>query len=292
MKAIFRSEQRSVQMSILLLVVTSIGVHGQTGDLVLQTFDRDICGWNSYSSPAVTLAFDPTQDNTGNGGGSCHVLIAWSQPGVYAISGSYEDCCFCFNSIRLVLTNFTSVDFDLKWDPAYPVSPDEFNSNPALGSPGVSIDAEGTNNVLLISPTVCYSNLYIPESAIGGWVHIHAPINPSSSYSTNASTGIALVGTIPSGGSGQAAFWLDNIELNGRQSPKIVQGACRHSGDSFTLQWTATYGDTCTVLKSTDLVHWTTLATGYPEGGMTNGAASLIDTGATNPCSFYRVRDP
>jgi hypothetical protein len=64
------------------------------------------------------------------------------------------------------------------------------------------------------------------------------------------------------------------------------------SGNNFTVQWTANPGCTCTVLKSVDFLHWSTVVTGYPTGGLTTSTVSYTDTVATNSQCFYRIRTP
>jgi hypothetical protein len=241
----------------------------------------------------VTLTYDPSQDDTGNGGGSCHVSFDLSQDGLFIVDATYESCCFCDSEVLLTLTNFASLDFDVKWDNTSTITPEQFNSNPGLGSPGIAIGAmSGSNLVYYGYPTICYSNLYIPSSATSGWVHVSMPINPASAYSTNTSLGIYLFESFPASGSGTAAFWLDNVQLVGLKPPQLISAMSHLNGNNFTLEWTANPGSTCTVLKSADLVHWSTLVTGYPTGGTTNGTASYTDSVATNSQSFYLIRIP
>lgn len=288
MKMAFLLSRRSAGALLALLISIALTGRAQTPDWLLQNFDGNICGWNSFNPTPVTLVFDPTQDNTGDGGGSCHVKIDWTQSGFYSISGSYEDCCACASELLLMLSNYASLDFDLKWDTSATVTPAQFNSNSGSGSAGLSI----TTGYLFVTPTVCYSNVFIPDSATNGWVHICAPINPTSTYATNHSTGIDFVGVIPAGGQGTAAFWLDNVKLTGRKPPLMTPAMCRRSGSNFTMQWTANPGDVCTVLKSTDLIHWSALTNGYPAGGLTGNTAAFTDTAATNLQSYYRIQDP
>ena len=72
MKTGFRHRRLSFALGVVLFWVGAAGVVcAQTEEFVMQTFDDGICAWNSF--PPVSLAFDPTQDDTGDGGGSCHV---------------------------------------------------------------------------------------------------------------------------------------------------------------------------------------------------------------------------
>ena len=266
MKAAFSPRRFSFVLGVMLLAGAARPVFAQTPDYVLQTFDYGICGWSSISPAA--LAFDPTQDDTGNGGGSCHVSFPISEDGVFIINASYVSCCNCELELLLVLTNYASVDFDVKWDNTSTIIPDQFNSNS-----GLVIEA--------MNGSVCYNNVYIPNSATSGWAHVSTPINPAS-HSSGSSIGISLVKTFAASGSGTAAFWLDDVKLVGLKPPRFVPAMSHRSGNKFTLQWTANPGSTCTVHKSTDLVHWSTLVTGYPAGGLTTGTASYTDAIATN----------
>jgi hypothetical protein len=263
----------------------------QSTGWVLQTFDSNICGWDSF--PGVTLAFDPTQDDTGNGGGSCHVRFDLSQNGVFAVNGSFESCCFCELEQHLAFNNYASVDFDVKWDNSTStVTPDQFNSNSGSGSPGLTVGAINPGFGYLGYPTICYSNVCIPGSVTSGWVHVSAPINPTSTASTNGGTGIYLFESFPASSSGTAAFWLDNVKLTGLKPPQFLPAALCLASNAFTLQWTANPGSTCTLLKSADLVNWSRLVTGYPPGGITTGTASYTDPNATNRQSFYIITTP
>jgi hypothetical protein len=294
MKAAFFPTRFSSAFCVVLLAGAVQTACAQTSDFVLQTFDSGICGWSTIFNSPVTLAFDPTQDDTGNGGGSCHVSFNLSQDGIFVVNASFESCCFCDSEVLLVLTNFASVDFDVKWDNTSTFTPAQFNSNPSMGSPGIAIGAMNGNNGYSYNggPTICYSNVYIPSSATSGWVHVSEAINPASSYSTIANLGLYLFESFPASGSGTAAFWLDNVKLKGLKPPQFIPAMSSLNSNHFTLQWTANPGCTCTVLKSTDLVHWSTLVTGYPAGGLTTGTISYTDTVATASHSFYLITTP
>ena len=245
---------------------------------VLQNFDGDICGL--FSTAPVTLTYDPTQDNTGDGGGSCHVSAPLAAGGFFDINVSYINCCNCDLQILLYLSNYASVNFDLKWDNTATVSPAQFNTG-----------FDGAPGGLVISG--CSSPVLIPDAATNGWVHITALVDPTSTYATNRSTGITLTSTFSAAGlpPGKLAFWIDNIQL-GVLPPQMIPVTTTYGSNRFTVQWRAPAGDTCTVFKSTDLRVWTALVTGYPLGGLTNGLGSYTDINATNPRSFYRVSVP
>src|SRR5579862_5354250 len=94
----------SSMLGVMLLASAAHPICAQTPDWVLQTFDSHICGWNSPSP--VTLTFDPTQDHTGNGGGSCRVSFDLSQGQPFNLTANFENCCACLIVIHLPLTNF------------------------------------------------------------------------------------------------------------------------------------------------------------------------------------------
>jgi hypothetical protein len=115
------------------------------------------------------------------------------------------------------------------------------------------------------------------------------PLPHTLSTSTSA---FYLFESFAASGSGTAAFWLDNVKLTGLKPPQFIPAMSCPSSNHFTLQWTANPDCTCTVLKSTDLVHWSTLVTGYLAGDLTTGTISYIDTVATTSHSFYRITTP
>ena len=97
------------------------------GDWLLQTFDSNICGWLGLSG--ATLTFDPSQDNTGNGGGSCRVSTDFSKSGLFMVSALNIDCCFCDSDAILQTSNYVSLDFDVKWDNSSTVPLSYFNKH-------------------------------------------------------------------------------------------------------------------------------------------------------------------
>ena len=265
---------------LLFLAGTCPNAVAQMPGWLLQNFDDDICGWSSLSP--VTLTYDPTQDKTGDGGGSCHVTDNLAAGGFFEINATYISCCYCDLELALFLTNYTSVDFDIKWDNTSTVSPAQFNAGP-----------DGAVGGLIISG--CLNPVLIPDAATNGWVHITAPINPTSPYATSRSIGISLMAPLlaaaPGQPPGELAFWIDNVAL-GVLPTQLLPVAAGRGSNSFTLQWSAPAGSTCTLFKSTNLRNWTTLVTGYPLGGLTNSFGSYTDTNATNPHSFYRISVP
>jgi len=251
----------------------------------IQDFDGNICGLTSLSG--VTLTYDPTQDNTGDGGGSCHVSADYSGSGMFEFAVLNEACCFCDSDVRLELSNFDSVEFDVKWDNSstVPLSYFNFLTNSGTGSQGIGIEIDtGEANAPIISSAI------IPDAATNGWVHISAAID----HSVGDYVFLALYfeKLCPAYGvSNTAAFWLDDLSIAGR--PMVSAVTPSGAGGSFTLQATAIEGRTYTILKSTNLVNWTNLVTGYSAGGATtNFTLSFTDTNANGGQAYYRVRSP
>jgi hypothetical protein len=286
MKAQFAKRLSSLLLTVLFAGMAPPVARAQTV-WPTQLFDGNICGLNA--SPGVTLAYDPAQDATGDGGGSCHISTDYGQNGVFQIFANNVSCCGCALVVSLQLSNYDSVEFDVKWDNSSTVPLSYFNTNFAGGTEGIGIGI-GPPDFFTFS-SICYSNVIIPDAATNGWVHISAPINHAE---TNASfAGLIFQKFFPAyGPSATAAFWMDNLELEG---PEIILPVAQNSlaGGAFTLAFPAMQGATYTVLKSADLMNWTTLATGYPAGGSaTNGTVSFTDTNANAGQGYYRIRRP
>lgn len=272
-------------LASLLLFLLPETLRAQTlpnGDWQLQTFDYNICGWLGLSG--ATLTFDPSQDNTGNGGGSCHVSTDFSQSGLFLVSALNSDCCFCDSDAILQTSNYVSLDFDVKWDNSSTVPLAYFNTN--FSSPGILIAAETSAGEAII----CNRPILIPNATTNGWVHISDTISPLPA--DVSFTGIAFETTYTAYGTGAvAAFWLDNVKLVGHNSLPAISTA-KDSAGGFTLSWTAPYGSTYSVFKSTNLINWTILTTGFPDGGTLNSPLSFTDSVANGPQAFYRIRNP
>jgi hypothetical protein len=275
-------------LGVALLAGATQGSFAQSTDFTLQTFDSNICGWNSRAP--LTITFDPTQDDTGNGGGSCRVSFDLSQGGLFNLTGSFVSCCACALELWLKLGYVASVDFDVKWDNKSTATLTAFNSNLAMGSPGIALGVVGTN-LMVTSPTLCYDNVFIPDAATNGWTHVSVPVNADSPYALGGGSGLYLEEEFAPNGTGTAAFWLDNVKLVFRTAPQLVPALSYFQSNSFTLQWTIDPSYTCSVLTSPDLFHWTTLTSGCPVSTIT-GIGSYTDTHATNSRAYYRVSTP
>jgi hypothetical protein len=248
----------------------------------IQTFTGDVCGLSSQ--PPVTLAYDTNQDNTGDGGGSCRISTDYSQGGLFQFLANNVACCLCLVEVNLQLSNYTSVDFDVKWDNSSTVPLSYFNENEGF-SPGLAIGLDTGEE-----PFPAISTVIIPDAATNGWVHISAAIDPALGNCNFL--GLVFQKPFPAcGPSSTAAFWLDNLQLLGPTNIPVLSPSCH--GSNFTVYFPAVQFATYTVLKSTDLVNWTSLVTNYPPGGATtNMTLSYTDTNASGGQAYYRIRSP
>jgi hypothetical protein len=213
------------------------------------------------------------------------VTTDYSQNGILRVSGNNVSCCYCTVAVLLDLTNYSSVDFDLKWDNSSTVPLAYFNFGGLTQGLIIGTPLADSGGVI----SICYSNLTIPDAATNGWVHVSAQIDSSLTGVTFA--GITLQKAYPAYNSGVAAFWLDNVKLVGRASWRVISPVSWSAGN-FTLRWNAVIGATYSVLRSADLMNWTTLVSGYPTGGATNSTLVFTDTGASGSRAFYRVSQP
>jgi hypothetical protein len=269
-------------LGIVLTGTMPAALRAQLATWPIQTFDGNICGLHSISD--VTLAYDATQDDTGDGGGSCHVSTDYSQGGLFEFTVDNEACCFCESDVGLQLSNYDSVEFDVKWDNSSTVRLTYFNTN--LGfSPGITI---GLDTGEEYDPSI--STVIIPSAATNGWVHVSAAIDHR--LGNYVFLGLIFEKAFPAyGASNTAAFWLDNLSLAGPLAVSSVAQSC--GGGNFTLHVAAIKGKTYTVLQSTNLVNWINLVSGYPaNGAATNGALSFTDTNANGGQGYYRIRSP
>lgn len=284
-KATRRQKSFAIALGVLLFGFVPGVLRAQTQGFLMQTFDGNICGWNSL--PGVTLTYDPTQDNTGNGGGSCHVSTDYSQGGLFEFTAANLACCYCFGAIILEASNYVSLDFDVKWDNSSTVSLSAFNANYGGGTQGILIGLNPQNQNGTIT-SLCYSNVFIPDAATNGWVHVSAAINRA--VPTQSFNALIFQKVYPASG-GTAAFWLDNVQLVGPTFKPTVS-AVSAGGGSFTLCWTGLAGATYSVQKSSNLSVWTILATNYPAGLPANNPIYFTDTNASGSRAFYRITWP
>lgn len=188
-------------------------------DLVLGTFDSDVAGWGTAWGNA-RAEHDPAEDNTGNGGGACYISADFSaDQNTLTIYGCIEGNPWWHpSSANFNLSEYQSIEFDIKWDTTKSLSIAEFNSPPQGGEGGITIwavDYPGFN----IRPTI--SNIQVPAEAANGWVHISVPINPATA-GIDPSKGIVFkkwITEAQKNAGGTYGFWVDNVILKGTTPP-------------------------------------------------------------------------
>jgi hypothetical protein len=188
---------------ILVLIGTLTATHAM--NFVMDTFDHDIAKWFGLTS---TLTFDPTQDNTGNGGGSCHAGTDFSTGQSLMFVGAYGPLTGGWESnMTLNLSAYKSVEFNVKWDNTSTMSLADFNQPPSGGNSTIDITSVKPD----FSRSGSIGSFSIPAAATNGWAHVSVPINQAI-YDMDPSTGLWFQKWISAGG-GTANFWLDNVRL-------------------------------------------------------------------------------
>ncbi|MGC8990246.1 MAG: hypothetical protein ACP5MD_09015, partial [Verrucomicrobiia bacterium] len=208
---------KSALVGLGLTVCTAAGLTAT--DLVLGTFDSDVAGWGTAWGNA-RAEHDPAEDNTGNGGGACYISADFSaDQNTLTIYGCIEGNPWWHpSSANFNLSEYQSIEFDIKWDTSKSLSIAEFNSPPLGGEGGITIwavDYPGFN----IRPTI--SNIQVPQEAANGWVHISVPINPAIA-GIDPSKGIVFkkwITEAQKNAGGTYGFWVDNVILKGTTPP-------------------------------------------------------------------------
>lgn len=196
---------------------------GFAAEDILWTWDTpDALGsWGTAWGQAQTVQ-DPTEDNTGNGGGSLHVTsdFAGNPPddnrNVITVMGNYGGWLWN-GEVRTNLAEFSSLEFDLKWDTANAtLSIDAFNNT------------GGDNGLAILSARfgadwewITLTHVNVPEDAANGWVHISVPLEQTLP-NLDRSAGVVFKKWVPqevADAGGVAAFWIDNVRLVARDVP-------------------------------------------------------------------------
>ncbi|MHC1768563.1 MAG: hypothetical protein AB9869_30510 [Verrucomicrobiia bacterium] len=188
-------------------------------DLVLGTFDSDVAGWGTAWGNATAI-HDPMEDNTGNGGGACYIAADFSaDQNTLTIYGCVEGNPWSHpTSANFNLSDYKSLEFDIKWDTTSSVSVADFNTPPQGGEGGIaiwSVDYPGFS----IRPTL--ATIQVPADAATAWAHVSVPIDPSIS-GIDPSKGIVLKKWITEAqrnAGGNYGFWVDNVTLKGSDAP-------------------------------------------------------------------------
>src|SRR6478752_4084476 len=188
-------------------------------DKVLNTFDAAIngCG-NAWGGAAGS--FDAAQDNTGNAGGALYITsdYAADQNTLTYFCNEPPNGAWNFGGPTFNMSDYTSVEFDIKWDTTKTISIADFNAPPQGGEGGIVIwvtDAPGFN----VRPTL--GSVAVPAGAATGWAHVSLTIDPSIT-GINPSVGIVFKKWIAAAqrtAGGTFGFWVDNVILKGSAAP-------------------------------------------------------------------------
>lgn len=246
---------RRLRASVCSLIAAGLATTAQAvPDLVLNTFDSSASGWGTAWG-AGTATFDAAQDNTGNGGGAVYLSADFSadQNTLTVFGNLPPNGAWSFPGPGFNLSDYASLEFDIKWDTTKTVSVADFNTPPLGGDPGLYIwgtDLPEFNK----RPVV--GNLMVPEAAATGWVHVSLAIDPTTP-NIDPSVGVVFKKWISSdqlAAGGTYGFWLDNVILKGTDAPpppptvslaKAVPGLAliSASGGQYDRQNIVTVGD-------------------------------------------------
>ena len=227
-----------IAFAVMLLGGMSL-TFAQTADLTITAFNTgtdgdqpDGCGfWYGSGSAAWDSTVDNTPDTAGSG--SLHIQTIWGgsdTPLTEYICLPGDNYWWSGNG-TFNLSEYKSLQFDIKWDPSSTVTLDQWNDpstfpggSLAGSTPGLEIDsADGNGSGAFLI------NTNIPAAAANGWVHITVPIDPSSP-GIDPSVGFlfkkwlngnaTITGTNESGAyTNTANFWIDNVTLEGTAGP-------------------------------------------------------------------------
>ena len=206
----------AVIAGLALAFATSSGL--AVPDIDLGTFDSGFSGWGKAWGNAQP-AFDPAQDNTGNGGGACYMS------GDYAADQNTLTIYRCLEGnpwwhptgLSFNMSSYKSLEFDLKWDTSTTLSIADFNANPG-GDSGIAIWAVDYP-AFAGMPTL--GTVIVPVSSATGWVHVSLPINPALS-GIDPSAGIVFKKWITADTQSAGGYlWF----LGGQRRPERQRGA-------------------------------------------------------------------
>jgi hypothetical protein len=214
----------------------------QTVDLPVQTFDSAASGTGvEWGTGAV--AWDGTQ---GNPAGALLVTVTFSSASDTPAS---DYICLAggnpwYQPQSVDLTQYKSVDFDIKYDNTSDLTIAQFNDLSTWGqamtnkngshvmqgyagegyltgsTPGLDINVCGSYNQM--APSIAGTN--IPASAAGGWTHVSIPVNPAQA-NLGAVNGIVFHKWIHQQwgivSNTVARFWIDNLVFKGNAAPPL-----------------------------------------------------------------------
>jgi hypothetical protein len=235
MKVMKHKISSGLAMAVLILLGGTGLSYALTSDLTIQSFDANDNGVGNWYGSGV-YAWDGTQDNTGNGGGSLSITVPNDSS-----SDTPLNPFICMNggnpwwdAANVDLTLYSAVDFDIKWDNSGVEPLGEFNDTSTwpstFGTPVGQFDGDPYSkgfNLKAVSPTgpnwYQLGSTNVPAGAAIGWAHVHFPIDPTIPGISADINGIDLEkwnnnhGNIV--GANTAHFWIDNLVLKGTAAP-------------------------------------------------------------------------
>lgn len=211
---------RSLRTAFCGMLAAGIATTAQAvPDRVISTFDANASGCGTAWGNA-TGVFDAGQDNSGNSGGSVYISgdFAADQNTTTVFCNEPPSGAWNFQAPGFNFSDYTHLEFDVKWDTTKTLSIADFNSPPMGGEGGLVIwatDLPSFND----RPTL--GNVSIPAGAATGWAHVSLPIN-GSIPNIDPSVGIVfkkwISGEQRTAG-GTYGFWIDNVTLKGTDGP-------------------------------------------------------------------------
>lgn len=256
----------------------------------LYTFDASVT-WGSNIGGEWLGAWDPSQDHTGNGGGSLY----W-----------YEDTSFhsgvdIFNTWGgnpwwpgspaqyIDLSTATNISFWVKWDTGYSslginsFNDQDYASTPGWGTWGINVEVK---TVTAGAGGSYVGNARIPVAASNDWVLVNVPITPGSVANENQTVGLEFFkwSNTASPETGVFAFWIDDIqaEYPGAPPPPPTLSIARWGAQGLNIYDDGNGGDR----QSIETV--VTTANGLNYGWVTNGAPVTYSVNiAQGPSASY-----
>lgn len=196
----------------LFLAATS----GQAGSATTNifSFSGALGSWwlNGWGGQSGATDFDASQDHTGDGLGSLHMVDDYSGGDQWVNMGWIGGQVW--GGASSDLTGWTNVSFYVKWDAAN--STEEISG--FNGSPGETPQFWGStaNN----GGWFTIGTFTIPNTASNGWAKVNVPIDPTTPGVT-ASWTLGFKKYTGTGQTGKAAFWVDDITLEGNPAAVI-----------------------------------------------------------------------
>jgi hypothetical protein len=213
-KSVFFTGFRAAAIAILLGISSASTLRAQ--DFVVSTFDKDSSDpttspdaalWSRWWGAAdQTYEFDPDVDAANNpGSGALKATInfdlaSYGGDNQFAVVGGFPE------NATLDGTKYTNLVFDIKWAADSPL-----RSFGDFGNLDFGFRKSDFGQIWL-TPT---SPLDIAGDQGGQWIHVVAPIDPSTA-GVDQLTGIVLKmwsGDPTWGQTGTATFWVDNVKL-------------------------------------------------------------------------------